>query len=363
VTVLTADLGFGPREVAAARVVADPQGWRTNLDGVEAIYFRTCGCYRGQTINPGILRFCRRRLRQFDIVHIYGLYDTLGPTVGRYCRRLRIPYFVEPLGMTRPMDRGFLLKRIWRTFARTYLGHASKWIATSELEKDDLRAAGVPSDKVLVRFNGIDREEFHLLPSFGAFRKTMGILDDERVILFLGRLIPRKGADLLIEALSRIGGATTKLILAGPEGERGYLAFLQGKAGTLGLTRRVLFPGPLYENLRKMAFVDATVFALPSRYENFGNAAAEAIACGTPVVVTNRCGIAPLVDQRAGLVASYDSQAVAEALMKLLDNPTLHGRMKAGCSQVAAEIYWDGLVRDLQASYAKVTYSCAESAV
>src|SRR5208283_4230826 len=78
VTVLTADLGFGPREIAAAGVVDDPQGWRTNLDGGEVIYFRTRGHYRSLTVNPGVLKLCRRRLKDFDIVHIYGLNDTAG---------------------------------------------------------------------------------------------------------------------------------------------------------------------------------------------------------------------------------------------------------------------------------------------
>ena len=82
VTVLTADLGFGPQEIAAAKVVRAPEGWRTDLDGVEVIYFRTRCHYRNLTVNPGVLGFCRRRLKEFDIVHIYGLYDTLGPLWG-----------------------------------------------------------------------------------------------------------------------------------------------------------------------------------------------------------------------------------------------------------------------------------------
>jgi len=351
VTVLTADLGFGPQEIAAAKVVRAPEGWRTDLDGVEVIYFRTVGHYRNLTINPAVLRFCQQRLKEFDIVHMYGLYDTLGFAVGHYCRKFGVPYFMEPLGMTRPIDRGFLLKKIWGRLARNYLGQASKWIATSELEREDLRAAGVPSEKVLLRFNGIEREEFKKLPPFGAFRKSAGISDDERLILFLGRLIPRKGADLLIEALPHISGDKLRLVIAGPEGENGYVSFLRDKARTLGISQRVLFPGPLYGELQKEAYVDATVFALPSRYENFGNTAAEAIACGTPVVVSDRCGIAPLVDQRAGLVTAYDPQAIVRTLKELFNNPALYRRLKAGCSQVAEQISWDGLVRGMQNSY------------
>jgi glycosyltransferase involved in cell wall biosynthesis len=273
--------------------------------------------------------------------------------VGLYCRQIGIPYFIEPLGMTRAIDRGFLLKRIWKRLARKHLDQACKWIATSELERQDLQAAGVPSEKMLVRFNGIDRDQFKKLPPFGAFRNRLGIPKHERLILFLGRLIPRKGADLLLEALPQIGGSNVKLVIAGPEGESGYVTFLRDKARALGITQRVLFVGPLYEELEKQAFVDATVFALPSRYENFGNTAAEAVACGTPVVVSDRCGIAPLVDQRAGLVTTYDSQALARTLEEILNNSALHRRLKSGCPQVAEEISWGGLVREMQASYQK----------
>lgn len=366
VTALTADLGFGPREIAAAQVTRVPEGWQSDLDGADVVYFRTRGHYRNLTVNPGVLQFCRHHLKSFDIVHTYGLYDTLGPIVGHYCRKFEVPYFLEPLGMTRSIDRGFLLKRLWRGLASSYLNQASTWIATSELEKEDLRIAGVPSDKVLLRFNGIDLKAFKILPPAGVFRKRVGITNGERVILFLGRLIPRKGADLLIEALPQIGDDKIKLVIAGPEGEGGYVSFLREKASELGIDQRVLFPGPLYDVAQREAYVDATVFALPSRYENFGNTAAEAVACGTPVIVSDRCGIAPLIDQRAGLVTSYDAQAIARTLGELLGNATLYQRLRGGCPKVAEEISWEGLVRGMQDSY-QMTIDrnhkpCAESA-
>jgi glycosyltransferase involved in cell wall biosynthesis len=351
VTVLTADLGFGPREIAAAKVVGDPEGWRTDLDGAEVVYFKTRCHYRNLTVNPGVLRFCRRRLKEFDIVHMYGLYDTLGPSVGRYCRKFSVPYFVEPLGMTRPIDRGFLLKKLWWKLFRNYLPGASRVVATSEMERAELLEDHFAPDRVLLRYNGIDREEFRELPPPGAFRKKAGIVEDKRFIVFLGRLIPRKGADLLIEALPLIASDKTNLVLAGPEGETGYLAYLRAKARATGVDHRVLFAGPLYGEDKKAALADAWVFALPSRYENFGNVAAEAIACGTPAIVSDRCGIAPLINQRAGLVTSYDSGAVGRTLKELLNNAELYQRLKAGCSQVADEISWERLARGMQDSY------------
>jgi glycosyltransferase involved in cell wall biosynthesis/ubiquinone/menaquinone biosynthesis C-methylase UbiE len=351
VTILTADLGFGSAEMASAAPVQHGWGWRSEVEGVETIYLTTRGRYRHLTVNPGVMGFCRRRLREFDLVHVYGLYDALGPVVAGYCRRYGIPYFVEPLGMTRPIDRGFLLKKVWSRLSNGYLRGASRMVATSELERAELLAEGFPHDRVLLRYNGIDLEEFRQLPPPGAFRKKAGLGDDERFVLFLGRLIPRKGADLLIEAVPHMDGDKTKLIIAGPEGEAGYLTFLRGKAWALGVEHRVLFTGPLYGEDKKAALADSSVFALPSRYENFGNAAAEAIACGTPAVVSDHCGIAPLISQRAGLVISYDSGVVARAVRALLENASLYQRLKAGCPQVADEISWGKLVRGMQDSY------------
>jgi glycosyltransferase involved in cell wall biosynthesis len=351
VTVLTANLGFAAATVASSGATPCAQGWRSEVDGVEVIYLTTRGRYRNLTVNPGVLGFCRHRLHKFDIVHIYGLYDTLGPAVAKYCRRFGIPYFVEPLGMTLPIDRGFLLKKIWRRLVNGYLETSNRMVATSELEKSELLGEGFPQSQVLLRYNGIDREEFINLPPRGAFRTKSGIRDDEHLVLFLGRLIPRKGADLLIEALPQQGCDRIRLVIAGPEGEAGYVAFLRGKARILGVEHRILFLGPLYGSDKKAALVDADVFALPSRYENFGNTAAESIACGTPTVVSDRCGIAPLIDRRAGLVTPYDSAALAGVLGELFENRGLYQRLRAGCPQVAAEISWDRLIGQMQVSY------------
>ena len=354
VAVLTADLGFKPAEIGLVSAVRDGRGWRSELDGVVTRYLPTQCRYRNLTVNVGVMGFCRRRLRDFDLVHIYGLYDTLGPVVGSYCRQYGIPYLVEPLGMTRPIDRGFLLKRLWSQLSSGYLPGASRMIATSELEREELLSAGFPPSRVLVRYNGIDFEEFRHLPPPGTFRKQAGIVDDEPIVLFLGRIIPRKGADLLIEALPQLD-ARAKLVIAGPEAEPGYVTSLGEKARALGVERRVLFPGPLYGDDKLGALADASVFALPSRYENFGNAAAEAIACGTPAIVTDHCGIAPLLSQRAGLVTAYDPKAVARTLRDLLDNRSLYQRLKEGCRQVADEISWDRLVERMLHFYREVT--------
>jgi glycosyltransferase involved in cell wall biosynthesis len=349
VTVLTADLSGAHRAGLGEKI---PWGWRSIAPNPEAIYLRTAMSFRALTVNPSILPFCRERLAGFDIVHIYGLYDLLGPTVARFSNRAGIPYLIEPMGMFHPIDRGFFLKSLWhRLFGRGMFRNAWRIIATAELERDELVAGGIPADRILLRFNPVDSAAFETLPARGAFRKRWEIAPNQPMVLFLSRLIPRKGADLLIEAFAKALPKEGFLVIAGPEGEPGYLDRLRILAERCQVAQRVCFTGPLYGEEKKAAMADADVFALPSSYENFANAAAEAVACRLPVLVTDRCGIHSLIKNRAGLVVPREREAIAEALRTLALNPALRDRFRAGCPAVAAELSLESTVSKLEAFY------------
>ncbi len=98
VTILTADLGITNLE-NSVHAQASPLGWRIEENKVESIYLKSWFRYRALTANPGVISFCRRHLARFDVVHIYGFYDLLGPAVALFCRRQGKPYVVEPIGI------------------------------------------------------------------------------------------------------------------------------------------------------------------------------------------------------------------------------------------------------------------------
>ncbi len=112
----------------------------------------------------------------------------------------------------------------------------------------------------------------------------------------------KKSPDLLLDAFSRWhgkpGNENSVLAIAGPAEGDGFLARLKTMTQQLNLGESVRFVGPLYEAAKWQAYRDADVFVLPSQNENFGNTAVESAACGTPVIVTDQCGVAPLVGQR-----------------------------------------------------------------
>ena len=355
VTVLTADLGFdsAKREIAGA----DPGRWglEARESGVEAIYLRTRAQHRSLTWNPGVAAFCRERLGGFDVAHIYGLYDLIGPRVARACRQIALPYVVEPMGMFLPIVRSIWMKRLYHdTLGGRLLQGASRLIATSEQERQEFLEGGIAVSKIVVRRNGIEIPG--QFPPAGRFRSQWTIDQDAKLVLFLGRIVSKKSPDLMLEAFSHWnrrgnGSRGSVLVMAGPDEGDGFRQHLEAMAVQMGLNGSVLFTGPLYGDAKWAAYRDADVFVLPSQNENFGNTAAEAVACGTPVLVTDRCGIAPMVDHRAGLVVPHDCAALEAGLAQILDDPALAARLREGCKTVANSLSWAEPLAQMETLY------------
>jgi glycosyltransferase involved in cell wall biosynthesis len=358
VTVLTADWGIRARmsKSEANRAERGPFGWTRAEDGVTAIYLPTWLRYRALSWNPAVKGFCRTRLQNFDVVHIYGIYDFLGPAVATECMKRKIPYVLEPIGMFVPIVRSLWLKRIYHAlFGRRLFEGASAIIATSEQEVEELSRGGMAREKIVVRRNGVEAPASW--PVSGAFRKKLGIAEGEKVILYLGRLSSKKSPDLLLEAFASLskeaGEKNRRLVFAGPD-EGGMKALLEQSAAQFGVSAQVLFTGPIFGKAKWAAYRDADLFVLPSQNENFGNTAAESAAAGTPVIVTEQCGIAPLLSGVAGLVVRHDAGALASAIKSVMSEPGLRERLAAGCSQVTAGLGWEEPVRLMETLYNKL---------
>jgi glycosyltransferase involved in cell wall biosynthesis len=357
VTVLTADWGLEKRALATGgenRAERSPFGWRRRENGVEAIYLPTWLHYRQVSWNPAVQRYCRARLEQFDVAHIFGLYDLLGPAVAAACRNRAMPYVVEPIGMFLPIVRNLWLKRMYhRVWGTRMLEGASAVVATSEQEMEELTAGGIARAKVVMRRNGVEAPESW--PERGLFRKKWGIPAEARVVLFLGRLSSKKSPDLLLRAFAEVkkrrAGMPLRLVFAGPD--LGLKAQLVEMAAELDASQEVQFAGPLFGQDKWAAYRDADVFVLPSQHENFGNTAAEAVASGTPVIVTEQCGIAPLLANQAGMVARHEARHVAEVLSRVLTDEELRRHLEAGCAKVKRNLGWGEPVHQMERLYAR----------
>ncbi|HKV60442.1 MAG TPA: glycosyltransferase [Candidatus Acidoferrum sp.] len=367
VTVLTADWGLEKRmqtQEEKSQAERSPFGWRRQENGVQAIYVPTWLRYRTVSWNPAVNRYCRARLQNFDVVHIFGLYDLLGPAVAAESRERGLPYAVEPIGMFVPIVRNFLLKRIYHAvWGRRLLQGASAVIATSEQEIEELVSGGISRPRVVLRRNGVEVPPSW--PEQGKFRKSLGISRQEKLVLFLGRLSAKKSPDLLLEAFAELSGRSSgvsmMLVFAGPD-EGGQKLELEKMAANLGIRTKVQFAGPLFGEMKWAAYRDADVFVLPSQNENFGNTAAEAVAARTPVIVTEQCGIAPLLVDEAGLVVPHEKAALSKALERVLGDAELASRLAAGSANVTSRLGWDEPVREMETLYAALASQRGDSA-
>jgi glycosyltransferase involved in cell wall biosynthesis len=355
VTILTANLGL-PRNEGIGQAKFSPCKWglHSKDERVESIYLSTFAHYRSLTLNPAVIGFSRASLRAFDVVHVFGLYDLLGPVVTYFCRRQRIPYVIEPMGMHRPIVRSIELKRLYhRLLGNAMMAGARFVVATSKQERQELLDSRISHSRVMIRRNGIDPPE--ALPSRGSFRNQRGIAADTKIVLFLGRLVSKKSPDLLLRAFANWRSKdpqnqNSTLVLAGPDEGDGFTSQLKLLANELQITQNTLFVGPLYDAEKWQAYRDADVFVLPSQNENFGNTALEAAACGAPVIVTDQCGVASYV-RAAGVVIRHDLAELEQALDRILSDPDFRSTCQDRCFQMVGGLSWEEPLNETEQLY------------
>ncbi|ADL55313.1 glycosyltransferase [Gallionella capsiferriformans] len=236
---------------------------------------------------------------EYDAVIVNGLWQYVGFAVWRVLAKSSTPYFVFPHGMLGP----------W--FKHTYpLKHFKKWFYWSWAEYRVLRDARkviftCDSERLLARESFWLYKVNEAVSGFGvanppangeelAARFLAGYphLRGKRIILFLGRIHEVKGCDLLIEAFAKISHHDEQLhlLIAGPD-QIGWAAKLKAQAESSGLAHRITWPGMLQADMKWGAIYATEVFCLPSHHENFGIVVAEALACGKPVLISNKVNI------------------------------------------------------------------------
>ena len=128
---------------------------------------------------------------------------------------------------------------------------------------------------------------------------------------------------------------------------------MESRARELGIGARLTFTGGVFGEEKWEAYRDADVFVLPSQNENFGNTAAEAAACGTPVIVTENCGIARLLEG-AAIVVRHETQEVAQAVKEVLFDGGLRERLSQNGKGIAGRLGWDEPVREMEQLYGEL---------
>jgi glycosyltransferase involved in cell wall biosynthesis len=311
------------------------------VDGATVHYLGTPVRYRWMGITP-TLPVALARLRRPDVVHVFGFRDPITTGTAAWCRLARVPYVFEPLGMFQPRLRKVALKRLLdATLYRGVARGAAGVVVASERERGDVVACGVSPDKVVVRGNGFPEPETRPGPGPGHVREGLGIPGEAPLILYVGRIAAGKGIEHLVAAVHELPEA--HLVIAGPDDRHGVAA--DGDR---------VHKLPFTEEPPHSLYPEADVFVLASAGESFGMVAAEAAAAGTPVIVSDRCGIAGYFADGEALVVPYERGAVVEAIRRVLRDDELREQLSRGGPAAARRMSWDSVTDEQERIYREV---------
>ena len=256
-----------------------------------------------------------------DVVHLMGHWGILNALVYIAIRRVGKPYVVCPAGALPIFGRSGWLKRAYNLFiGHAIIRNAAAWIAVTSSEFPHFNHYGIPSSSITVIPNGVCEDDFPLV-DIAKFRRTHG-LPDAPVILFMGRLNPIKGPDLLLRAFLLVHEKmpTFHLVFAGPDG--GMLADLIEMAESAGLAERVHFLGFVEGDNKSACYRFANLLVVPSRQEAMSIVALEAGICGTAVLLTDQCGFADILSVDSRLEVASTAPAIAQGLLGLVARPS-----------------------------------------
>lgn len=276
---------------------------------------------------PRMVSWLRAHARDYDAILVSGLWRYQARGARKALTGGSTPYFVLPHGMLDPWFR--------QTYRFKHLGKQLSWwwaegpllagahavLFTSEEERRLAEGMFLPwkANGIVIGY-GTQDVVGDARAQESAFRAAVPKLGERDYLLFISRIHPKKGCDLLIEAFAAVAADVPELdlVIAGPD-QVGLVDALRQQAKLLGILNRLHFPGMLKGDAKTGAFRGATAFVLPSHQENFGIVVAEALACATPVLISDKVNIWREVEaDGAGLVASDTAEGTRASLTEFI---------------------------------------------
>ncbi|MDJ0772132.1 MAG: hormogonium polysaccharide biosynthesis glycosyltransferase HpsP [Mastigocoleus sp. MO_167.B18] len=331
-------------------------------DGYQIIYFK-CAPFRRYKFSIDLFRWLNRHAHEFDLAHIHALFSPISSIAATICRRHKLPYILRPLGTLDPADlqKKRKLKQLYAAVLESpNLANAAAVHFTSEQEaKVSERFGRVTKDLILPL--GVAKLEEKYSEVIHYDRKQIildkyNIYGDFPLILFMSRIDPKKGLDVLIPALEKLLSENFKFhfVLAGTNPQDlSYEQKIKQQIEASELKKCTTITGFITGELKSVLLQAADLFVLPSYYENFGIAVAEAMVVGTPVAISDQVHISNEVrNSKSGWVCEVNTQALANILREALRKPEERQYRGLQAQQYALQHYsWDAIASKIIMKY------------
>ena len=289
-----------------------------------------------------------------DIIHLMGHWTFLNALVFFFARQKKKPYVVCPAGALPIFGRSRLLKHLYNALVGyALIRGADRCVSVTELEKEQFASYGVLPKRISIIPNGIDIVS--VPDKLNGARERLG-LPIRPFFLFLGRLNPIKGPDILLDAYAQLRNSPYDLVFVGPDG--GLLQTLQEKCIKYGIADRVHFPGPLYGNDKYQAYYAASALVIPSRKEAMSIVAVEAGATGTPVLLTKECGFDEVEKCGGGFVVPPTVEGLKNGLEALTRRESELVKMGVALKTHVIKNYsWESIAQIYRRMYGEILIS------
>jgi len=353
VTVLTTDsngdIGQPPLDVPLEQPVEQ--------NGYQVRYFR-CSPFRRYKFSLNLLRWLSRHGKEFDLAHIHALFSPVSTAAAMVARWQKLPYILRPLGTLDPADlrKKRRLKQVYAALLEgPNLAGAAGIHFTSAQEAKISERFGTHSPDLVIPL-GVTPPV--MLPQ-GQARIRWGVPEDRSLVLFMSRIDPKKGLNLLIPALERLLGLGVNFhfVMSGmnPQ-DPDYENKIQEQIQASTLSSHTTITGFVTGELKAALLQDADLFVLPSYYENFGIAVAEAMVAGTPVVISDQVYIwEDVKGAEAGWVGSCEVEALTGLLREALQDAGERQRRGVNAQEYALRNYsWEAIAQQTIQAYRQI---------
>ena len=327
-------------------------------------YFRSIvpGSIAGLFLTPGLVRQVRRELSDFDLIHLHEYRTFQNVVVSPAAKNLSIPYVLQAHGTLPRIGGKTYSKHLFDTlFGNRIASNASGLIAMNRYEMEQIRNSHprVRGEMGIIP-NTVDFASIDSLQVDKSFRRRFGIDDDAKVIIYLGRLHPVKGIDVLLRSFSNLTSelADLALVVAGPDD--GSLHALSSLAESLSIADRVRFTGLLSFEEKIAALMTSEFLVAPSRYELFATVILEAFACEKPVIASAIGGLPEIVGHgETGLLFETGNHVqLSQRMRELLEDRDLTKTLGKSARKLAEDVYAvEKVVDSLEAFYGRIMTS------